>query len=569
MFHTSSQRPLRLLQDSLQCTARAMPDKLAIVSESERLTYQDFWLRSVRMANLLKSRGVMRGDRVAIHLDNTWQCAVAVFGTLLADAVFVLINPQIKSDKLAYILMDSAARVLLAESALLRFVQPALAQLEPAPYLLLAGAQPAGAAGESLAMALANAGDEIPATSNIALDLASLIYTSGSTGEPKGVMHSHQSMRFALESLVEYLDMGREDRIICMMPLAFDYGLYQLLMAMHSGATLVLERSFTYPAQIFNLLESERITVFPGVPTVYAMLLAADDKSPLRFPGVRKVTNTAAALPASFNQRLQAIFPAARLYRMYGLTECKRVCYLDPALIEQKPDSVGKAIPGTETLLLDDEGKPVAPGRLGKLYVRGPHVMLGYWQQPDKTAQMLHAGPTLGERMLCTQDYFTADEDGCLYFVGRSDNIIKSRGEKVSPVEVEAALYGLPGVREAAVLGVPDPLLGEAVQAVVSLNDGADLDEMKIRKLCANRLENYMVPSHVLVLPALPKSLNGKVDYKALAAMLSEACASPAPPAREEVFQENLPLSSRRCRSKSSPFGAEFPVRPEQLAQTD
>lgn len=522
MPHALAQRPLRLLQDSLQRTAQASPDKLAIVSGVDRITYGELWLSCVQMANALKARGVTRGDRVAIYLDNTWQCAVSVFGTLLADAVFVLINPQTKSDKLAYILKDSGARALLAEPGLLRLVQPALAQLEVAPHLLVAGPVPAGMPGESMASAMAGAGNDMPATANIALDLVSLIYTSGSTGEPKGVMHTHQSMRFALESLVEYLGIDSVDRIICMLPLAFDYGLYQLLMTVHTGATLVLERSFTYSAQIFNLLESEQVTIFPGVPTVYAMLLAVDEKSPLSFPHVRKVTNTAAALPASFNQRLQAIFPNAELYRMYGLTECKRVCYLDPALIDQKPDSVGKAIPGTETLLLDDQGQPVAPGRPGKLYVRGPHVMLGYWQQPEKSAQMLRPGPMPGERMLCTQDYFTADEDGCLYFVGRSDNIIKCRGEKVSPVEVESVLYSLPGVRDAVVFGVPDPLLGQAIQAIVSLNEGADLDETKIRKLCAQRLENYMVPSHILLLPELPKSANGKIDNKALASMLAE-----------------------------------------------
>ncbi|MFZ2853193.1 MAG: AMP-binding protein [Rhodocyclaceae bacterium] len=520
MFQASSQRPLRLLQDSLQRTARSSPDKVAIVSGADRISYGELWQHSVQIANVLKARGVIRGDRVAIYLENTWQCAASVFGAVLADAAFVLINAQTKSDKLAYILKDSGARILLAESALLRFVQPALAQIESLPYLLVAGAMPAGAPGESLQTALIGAGVDVPATSNIALDLAALIYTSGSTGDPKGVMHSHQSMRFALESVVEYLKLGGEDRIICMLPLSFGYGLYQLLMAVQVGATLVLERSFIYQALIFSLLESERITVFPSVPTVYSMLLAADEKSPLRFPHVRKVTNAGAALPASFNQRLQAIFPRAELYRMYGLTECKRVCYLEPALVNQKPDSVGKAIPGTETLLLDDEGKPVAPGQPGKLYVRGPHVMLGYWQQPDKTAQMFHRSTTQGAPMLCTQDYFTADKDGYLYFFGRSDNIIKSRGEKVSPVEVEAVLYSLPGVREAVVFGVPDPLLGQAIQAVVSLKEGTDLDEKKIRQLCASRLENYMVPTNILLLPELPKSANGKIDNKALAALL-------------------------------------------------
>jgi amino acid adenylation domain-containing protein len=517
--------PMRLLHESLQRSAQSTPDALAIISGNERLSYGDLWRQSVRMANALKARDVRRGDRVAIYLDNTWQCAVALYGTLLADAVFVLINPQTKSQKLAYILQDSGAKVLVAEAHLLTAAESALSnpllQLKPPPTLIVAGDHRSTTA-ESMRDVLAHASDDLPETSNIALDLASLIYTSGSTGEPKGVIHSHQSMRFALESLVEYLGIQSDDKILCMLPLAFDYGLYQLLMAVHTGATLVLERSFTYAAQIFNLLRNERVTVFPGVPTVYALLLAADDESPLRFPHVRKVTNTAAALPATYNKRLQAIFPNADLYRMYGLTECKRVCYLDPELVDQKPNSVGRAIPGTETLLLDDDRQPVAPGKTGKLYVRGPHVMLGYWQQPEKTAQMIHEGPTPGERMLCTQDYFREDEDGCLYFIGRSDNIIKSRGEKVSPVEVESVLYSLPGVRDAAVIGVPDRVLGQAIHAVVSLNDGADLDELKIRKFCAQRLENFMVPTHILLMPELPKSPNGKIDNKTLATMLTD-----------------------------------------------
>lgn len=527
-FLPPSGRPLRLLQDSLQHSAQAFPGKLAVVSGNDRISYGELWQQSLRLAYVLKARGVVRGDRVAIQLDNTWQCALAVFGTLLADAAFVLINPQTKSDKLAWILADSGARVLIAEFALLHQVRPALERMTAPPHLLLAGMDAAKVlkprpdeTTESLPAALAAATDAAPGTENIALDLAALIYTSGSTGEPKGVMHSHQSMRFALESLVEYLRLDSNDRILCVLPLAFDYGLYQVLMAMHTGATVVLERSFTYPAQILNRLVSEQITVFPGVPTVYAMLLAADAKSPLRYPHVRVVTNTAAALPASYNQRLRTIFPNARLYRMYGLTECKRVCYLDPELIEQKPESVGKAIPGTETLLLDDDGRPVAPGQPGKLHVRGPHVMLGYWNQPEKTAHMLRPGPTPGERLLCTHDWFTADDDGCLYFVGRSDNIIKCRGEKVSPVEVESVIYGLTGVRDVTVLGVPDPIQGQAIHAVVSLNDDADLDPSAIQRWCAQKLENHMVPSRITVLAELPKNTNGKIDGPSLAAMLA------------------------------------------------
>ena len=240
------------------------------------------------------------------------------------------------------------------------------------------------------------------------------------------------------------------------------------------------------------------------------------ERSPLVFPSIERVTNTAAALPPSFHDSLREVFPNALIFRMYGLTECKRVSYLEPELLELKPTSVGRAIPGTETMVLDDAGNPVAPGETGILHVRGPHVMAGYWRQPERTAEMLKPGLLPGERMLCTHDHFTVDEDGYLYFVGRSDDIIKSRGEKVSPVEVEDALFGIEGVREAAVIGVPDELLGEAIHAYVVCDDGSRLTERDIIARCRERLEGFMVPSQVMFLEELPKTATGKIRKKGL-----------------------------------------------------
>jgi long-chain acyl-CoA synthetase len=233
-------------------------------------------------------------------------------------------------------------------------------------------------------------------------------------------------------------------------------------------------------------------------------------------PSVRRVTNTAAALPATFHAEMRRIFPNALIFAMYGLTECKRVSYLEPELLEQKPTSVGKAIPGTEVVVLREDGTPVAAGETGVLYVRGPHVMVGYWRKPDQTAEMIVEGPLPGERMLCAQDYFTVDEDGFLYFVGRSDDIIKTRGEKVSPIEVENAIFDIEGVREAAVVGVPDELLGEAIRAFVVLDDGASLSEQDVITSCRTRLENFMVPQEVVFLDELPTTATGKVRRQSL-----------------------------------------------------
>jgi acyl-CoA synthetase (AMP-forming)/AMP-acid ligase II len=420
---------------------------------------------------------------------------------------------------LAFILRDSDARVLLSEANLLRVFSSVAEQLPKLKVLCTFASKLLPIGVENMDDALADMPIKPPSQSTISQDLAALIYTSGSTGEPKGVMHTHQSMMFAMQSLVEYLRMDKTDRLLCLLPLAFDYGLYQLLMTFYTGATLVLERSFTYPAQAINMIEAECVTVFPGVPTIFTMLLAAHEHKPLCFPKIRRITNTAAALPPSFNSRLREIFPNADIYRMYGLTECKRVSYLPPEQIDQKPESVGIAIPGTEVMVLDSSGQPVKPGEVGTLYVRGSHVMLGYWNQPEKTAHMLKPGLLPGERVLCTHDLFTVDEDGYLYFIGRTDDIIKSRGEKISPLEVETVIYGIPGVREVTVLGIPDTLMGQAVIAFVTVIKGSSITEGLIKKLCKDKLEAFMVPKHVKFIAELPKSANGKTDKIALATL--------------------------------------------------
>lgn len=511
-------KPQRLLHEALIFNAGLTPDKPAVIVEGKPYSYAELERAATATAAFLRSRGVARGDRVAIYMDNTWPCVVAIYGALLAGAAFVVVNPQTKADKLAYILADSGATALLTDAHLAGVFLGVLEQASALKAVVVSG-DPARLPAQVPGITpfdemLAQPPAELPAV--IALDLAALIYTSGSTGNPKGVMQTHLSMTFAAGSLIEYLRLSAEDRLLCVLPLAFDYGLYQLLMAVNLGATLVLERSFTYPAQVLGRMTQHRVSVFPGVPTIYAMLIGAHRRSPLCFPQVTRVTNTAAALPADYVPVLREIFPNALIFKMYGLTECKRVAYLEPELVDLKPDSVGKAIPGTEVFLLSADGQPVAPGELGVLHVRGPHVMLGYWNQPELSARMLVPGRLPGERVLCTHDWFRMDEEGFLYFVGRSDDIIKSRGEKVSPVEVENVLHGIPGVREAAVVGVPDEVLGEAVRAYVAVEPDSGLDEKAIKRCCAMRLENFMVPKEVVFVDELPKTATGKISKKTL-----------------------------------------------------
>ena len=509
-------RPQRLLHDGLLSSTARLPDKLAVVVEGKTYSYTQLLDSAARLANALQARGVQRGDRVAIYMDNTWPCVVSIYAVLMAGGVFLVINPQTKADKLEFILDDSGAKLLITDGHLASVFVPVLAKLPKLAGVICSGQPPDAAHVEAFDTVLRDTLPLAAPVSVIPLDLAALIYTSGSTGNPKGVMQTHQSMLFAAGSLIEYLRLDETQRIFCVLPVAFDYGLYQLLMAVQLGATLVLERSFTYPAQIFARMQEYQVTAFPGVPTIFALLLSAHGRSPLCFPSVTRVTNTAAALPDDFVPRLREVFPNALLYKMYGLTECKRVSYLEPELVDAKPGSVGKAIPGTEIYLLSPDGAPVPPGETGVLHVRGPHVMLGYWKRPDLSAYMLKPGKLPSEHVLCTQDFFRMDADGFLYFVGRNDDIIKTRGEKVSPVEVENALHGIAGIREAAVVGVPDEVLGQAIRAYVVVEPGVVLSDKQIRAVCLTRLENYMVPKEVIIVAELPKTTTGKVSKKLL-----------------------------------------------------
>ncbi len=507
----------RLLHESLLLAAERRPDRTAVITADERIDYRDLHDRALRLARGLHARGVRRGDRVAILLENSVATVVSVYGTLLAGAAFVVVHPQTKADKLAYLLNDAEAAALIADGHLAQVVADATVDVPSLRTVLLRGETrtPVPEA-RPLDRFLDEHPPEPVASGVLPIDLAALIYTSGSTGRPKGVMLSHQNMVFTQGSLVEYLRLGADDRILNVLPLAFDYGLYQMIMAVHLGATLVLESSFAFPARVVQRVQEERVTVFPGVPTVFATLVSMHRQAPLSMPSVRRFTNTAAHLPDDHVPVLQTMSPGALVFKMYGLTECKRVAYLEPERVLDKPSSVGRAIPGTEAFVLDDDLQPVPPGRAGTLWVRGPHVMMGYWKLPDATDHMLKPGRYPGERMLCTHDLFRTDDDGFLYFLGRTDDIIKSRGEKVAPVEVENALATIPGVKEVAVVGVPDDLLGEAVRAYVVLDRGHEMNERTFRREAMARLENFQVPRDVVFLTDLPKTDSGKVRKKSL-----------------------------------------------------
>lgn len=511
----------RLLQDSLTIACKAHPEKTVAVVEGVEYSYADLFRQSQSIARHLRERGFRRGDRGAIFLENSWNVLTSIYGVLYAGGTFLVINHLTKQEKLAYILEDCHAAFLLSDTMVSKHFIPAV---EGNRYLR--GIIYAGDAIESFGPIPLTTFDEIHtkypgecpqlASEAISVDLAALIYTSGSTGDPKGVMMTHKSMVFTCDSLIEYLRLDGDCRIMCFLPFAFDYGLYQILMAIRLGSSIVIGKSFAFPGHIYQQIHSSGATVFPGVPTVFSTMINMYEKEPFSLPSVTRVTNTAAALPAHYISTLRKIFPNALIFKMYGLTECKRVCYLEPELLDTHAHSVGKAIPGTEVMLLDEQGKPVGPHEEGILHVRGAHVMSGYWNKPGQTGEMLVEGIVPGETVLCAKDRFTMDEEGFLYFKGRTDDIIKARGEKVSPIEVENVLHGISGVRDAAVIGVPDPLEGEYVKAFVSLDPGCELKPRQLRQLCIAKLENFMVPRDVVIMDELPKTDSNKISKRQL-----------------------------------------------------
>ncbi|MFV1984298.1 MAG: class I adenylate-forming enzyme family protein [Thiohalomonadales bacterium] len=518
-------RPQRLLRDCLIASTERFPEKEAVIVEGKSYTYAELFNASSCLAKVLCERGVKRGDRVAIYMDNTWPCVVSIYAILFSGGVFFIINPQTKAEKLEFILNNSESKILLTDSHLEKIYRQALKKTPLVKNVITSGKKLENVELKNISI---ESFDEVVENSElidslvkiIPNDLAALIYTSGSTGFPKGVMQTHQSMVFVALSLIEYQRLSVNDRILLVLPIAFDYGLYQLLMAIKIGATLVIERSFTFPAKIYQRMNELTVTVFPAVPTIFAMMISSHKKKKLKFPLISRITNTAAALPANFIPYLHEIFPNALIYKMYGLTECKRISYLEPELIDLYPKSVGCAIPGTEIFLLSAGGKPVPEGEPGILHVRGPHIMAGYWKDPERSKKMLIPGELPGERVLCTHDIFKMDKEGLLYFIGRSDDIIKTRGEKVSPVEIENFLHGITGIKEVGIIGVLDDILGQAIKAFIVLEAGSDLNDKMIKKYCFSHLENFMVPNEIIFIDILPKTSNGKIDKKLLQNMV-------------------------------------------------
>ncbi|UCD13532.1 MAG: AMP-binding protein [Thermoplasmatales archaeon] len=513
-----------LVSDFLEESAQRFPRKTALIHQSRRLTFIEIENAANSIANALIHHDLQRQERVAIYLENSVESVLSIFGILKASGIFVVINSLSKKKKVEYIVNDCQVTTLITDTRHLEEISDILYNC---PHLSSVIITDKGKHVNSFKHlhpkifsfydALSNYPTTRPLNHCIDIDLASLIYTSGSTGNPKGVMLTHLNMVSAATSIIEYLENTSDDIIINCLPLSFDYGLYQILMAFKFGGAVVLERSFLYPYQIIDLIMKENVTGFPIVPTIAAILLRLKNLHKYDFSSLRYITNTAQALPPKHIARLQELFPHTKIYSMYGLTECKRVSYLPPEELSKRPTSVGKAMPNTEAYIVNEKGEKISkPGEIGELVVRGANVMMGYWNLSDETAMVLRPGSYPGTRVLYTGDLFKMDNQGFLYFIARKDDIIKTAGEKVSPKEIENILYEIEDVIEAAVIGVPDEILGQAIKAVVAVVKDSKLTEKNIIQHCSKHLENFMVPKYVEIRQKLPKTSTGKIRKKDL-----------------------------------------------------
>lgn len=509
----------------LEGAARATPDAPALSYRGETLSYAAAWAGAQAAAGLLADLGLGRGDRVGVYLEKRFETVLALFATAAAGGVFVPVNHVLKPAQVAHILSDSGARILVTTA-------DRLAQLaDVLPGTAVRDVVVVGARGEASGPAIHSWDDaqqtaaSAPARAVIDIDPAAILYTSGSTGRPKGVVLSHRNLIVGAESVSSYLGNTASDVILSVLPLSFDAGLSQVTTAFAVGAHCVL-MNYLLPRDVPKLCAQYGVTGLTCVPPLWLQLVEAPWPAEVA-ARVRYFANTGGRMPRPTLDRLRGIFAGADPYLMYGLTEAFRSTYLDPAEVDRRPDSIGKAIPNAEILVLRPDGTECAPGEEGELVHRGALVALGYWGDPERTAEryrpIARPGQTwrTPEMAVWSGDTVVADDEGFLYFVGRADDMIKTSGYRVSPTEVEESAYGTGLVRDAVAVGVADPALGQRIVLVATPPDGV-LDVDALTTALRQRLPLYMVPSRIEARAELPRSPNGKFDRKLISSEVSE-----------------------------------------------
>lgn len=506
----------RLPLDSAQRT----PDAVALLQRDRSWSYAELAEAIERFSGGLMAVGLIPGERVAIYLPKQFETVVSLFATAAAAGVFIPVNPILKPRQVAHILRDSGARMLITARGRAELLEQELAVCHDLRCMALVDSDEAGEISGVRTFPWRDLAEIEPGTaSRIDSDLAAILYTSGSTGRPKGVVLSHRNMVAGAHSVAEYLENGAEDRLLAVLPFSFDYGFSQLSTAFSVGASVAL-MDYLLPREVPKALARYQITGLAAVPPLWIQLAQLEWPEGIA-DHLRYLTNSGGALPREVSRRLQEQLPKTRIYLMYGLTEAFRSTYLPPEQIEERPNSMGRAIPNAEILVVRPDGSPCAPGEPGELVHRGALVAQGYWNDAEKTAQRFRPTPghdpaiPLQEIALFSGDTVTRDEEGYLYFVGRMDEMIKSSGYRISPTEIEETLYASGLVAEAVALGLPHPSLGQGI-VVVLKPVGNPFDTEALLERCRRDLPGFMVPLSVVIREELPRNPNGKIDRRGL-----------------------------------------------------
>ena len=515
------------LHDLLADAAGRSGDAPAVTFRDDTLSYAELWRDVQAVGAGLRCLGLARSERVAVYLDKRIETVTAIFATSAAGGAFVPVNPVLRARQVAYILADSDVRVLVTTTERLEALGTELEQVKSLEQVIVVGAAPGAPAGAQYSVKSWDAvvSDQgLPASPAIDVDIAAILYTSGSTGKPKGVVLSHRNLLAGAESVSQYLNMTAADVVLAALPLSFDAGFSQLTTSFAVGAHVVLV-NYLLPRDVVRICARHGVTGLTCVPPLWIQL--AEQTWPEEAGmQLRYFANTGGRMPKTTLDRLRSIFPAARPYLMYGLTEAFRSTYLDPAEVDRRPDSIGKAIPNAEILVVRPDGTQCDPGEEGELVHRGALVAMGYWNDPQRTAERFRPVPD-AEGALSTElavwsgDSVVRDDEGFLYFVGRADEMIKTSGYRVSPTEVEEIAYSTGLIRDAVALGVPDPRLGQRIVLIVAPAGDGDLDAAGLKAILRKELPLYMVPTDVVVRTELPRSPNGKFDRNLLRQELS------------------------------------------------
>jgi len=517
-----------LVHQIIETSASAQSNAIAIKHKNKSWRYNDLSHQVHKVSQALLGIYLKHQQRVAVYLPKQIETVISFLSISQAGGVFVPVNPVLKATQVSHILNDCNVHVLITSKSRLQSLTTQLKSCPDLHTIILVDENTPDISVDQQVMAwpdFLNQANNQTMPKLIDTNMAAILYTSGSTGKPKGVVLSHQNIIAGAESVAEYLNIQAEDKTLAVLPFSFDYGLNQLISSLLKGATCVL-LDYLLPRDVIKAIEKHRITGLAAVPPLWAQLSKIEWPTPIN-EHLRYMTNSGGKMPKSVLDTIRSKVPDSQFYLMYGLTEAFRSTYLPPEQLDLRPDSMGKAIPNAEVLVVREDGSLCAPHEPGELVHIGSLVAMGYWNDPEKTAERFKPAPRqlkelpLTEIAVWSGDQVSIDEEGYLYFVGRKDDMLKTSGYRVSPTEIEEVIYSTGLVKEAAAIGIPHDTLGQVIIVVVCVDHFEQFDETELIQQCKTQLANFMVPAKIIALAELPKNPNGKIDRKNLVSQFS------------------------------------------------